>query len=141
VSAEALQTAAANARRHGVDQRARFAEHDALDGIVETYDLMVCNPPYVADQEMAELAPEVRCYDPARALAGGIDGLDVYRRLIPQLGRVVAGGLAVFEVGASQAQAVAELLRRHVPQAAGKGPLFRKDLGGHTRCVATEIQL
>jgi release factor glutamine methyltransferase len=141
VSAQALQTAAANARRHGVHERARFAEHDALDGIVETFDLMVCNPPYVADHEMAELAPEVRCYDPVRALAGGTDGLDVYRRLIPHLARVVAGGLAVFEVGAGQAPAVAKLLRRHVPQADGKGPVFREDLSGHTRCVATEIQL
>lgn len=141
VSKEALQVAEQNARRHGVLARARFEAHDLLDGIAGPYDLLVCNPPYVARHEMATLAPEVRDFDPERALDGGVDGLDVYRRIIPQLERVVPNGIVVFEVGAGQAATVAELLRRHVPGVDETSLCFRQDLGGHTRCVAAEIQL
>jgi release factor glutamine methyltransferase len=141
VSAEALQVAAANAARNGAAARARFEVRDGLKDVAGSYELLVCNPPYVARHEIAGLAPEVRCFDPLSALDGGPDGLDLYRSIIPALARVVPKGLVVFEVGAGQAATVAELLRQHV-SGADRGPLFyRKDLGGHTRCVAMEIQL
>jgi release factor glutamine methyltransferase len=139
-SEDALQVAEVNADHLGVGERAAFAHHDALDGIDGTFDLVVCNPPYIASAEIASLAPEVRDHDPHAALDGGADGLDVYRKIIPQLTRVVPCGWVLFEVGAGQAVAVERQLRK----AAGTRILsvrIRRDLAGHERSVATEIQL
>jgi release factor glutamine methyltransferase len=83
----------------------------------------------------------VRNFDPRTALDGGPDGLGVYRALAPALARVVPRGWVVFEVGAGQAGAVAELLRNFVPAPRQGALRCRQDLGGHTRCVAMEIQL
>jgi release factor glutamine methyltransferase len=141
INARTLEVAADNARRHGVAGRAEFQQRDAFDGIESPFDLVICNPPYVATGEISGLAPEVRDYDPREALDGGSDGLDVFRKILPVLSRVLPCGWAIFEVGAGQAEAVATLLRRSVPEAR-QGPLLRReDLGGHTRCVAMEIQL
>lgn len=141
VSAAAIETAISNADRCGVGGRAKFAQRDALDGVEGLFDLVVCNPPYIPSSEIPTLAAEVRDYDPLEALDGGADGLDIYRRIIPDLRRVAASGWVVLEVGAGQAEAVAELLM----QACGgtrEGELRRRtDLGGHTRSVAMKIQL
>lgn len=111
ISPEALAVAAANAHHLGVGTRADFELRDGLDGVEGPFDLVVSNPPYIATAEIASLAPEVRDYDPLGALDGGADGLELYRRIIPDLGRVMAAGWAVFEVGAGQAESVAEMLR------------------------------
>jgi release factor glutamine methyltransferase len=141
LSARALEVAAANARRLGVLPRAEFEQRDALDGIEGQFDLVVCNPPYVATGQVSGLAPEVRDYDPPGALDGGGDGLDVFRKIIPALARVVPCGWVIFEVGAGQAAAVADLLRRSVAGTRRGGLLYREDLAGHVRCVAMERQL
>jgi len=141
VSPQALKVAAANAQRHAVMERARFELRDALQGVAGPFDLVVCNPPYVATGEIAALAPEVREHDPLDALDGGADGLAIYRKIIPELARVLACGWVVFEVGAGQAATVAELLREGVPRARSDTIRIRKDLGEHDRCVAMEIQL
>jgi release factor glutamine methyltransferase len=145
ISAEALGVAAENARHHDVAERVQFAQHDLLQGVAGPFDLLVCNPPYIPTGTIGSLAREVRDYDPRQALDGGADGLDAYRRLVPELKRVVPNGWAVFEVGAGQADSVAELLRQLV-QGCGRGEQgdgirYRNDFGGHTRCVAMEIQL
>jgi release factor glutamine methyltransferase len=138
VSEEALAVAMANARRHGVLDRAQFERRDALDGVEGPFDLLVCNPPYIASSVIAALAPEVRDFDPHQALDGGADGLDIFRKLIPALGRVLPSGWVALEAGAGQATAVAALLRSLV---AGGELRYRQDLDGHVRCVAMEIQL
>ncbi len=117
----------------------QVALHDASEGIEGPFDLLVCNPPYIASRDIANLSPEVRNFDPVQALDGGADGLDLYRALMPALARVVPNGWVLLEVGAGQADAVAQLLR---DTGAGRGPPRRwRDLGGHERCVALEIQL
>jgi release factor glutamine methyltransferase len=140
MSEEALQVAEVNADRLGVGERAVFARHDALEGIEGHFDLIVCNPPYIATEEIAGLAPEVRDHDPHAALDGGADGLNVYRKIIPQLPRVLASGWVIFEVGLGQASAVERMLRV-VAGARARSMRIRRDLGGHERSVATEIQL
>jgi release factor glutamine methyltransferase len=139
-SEDALQVAEVNADHLGVGERAAFAQHDALDGIDGTFDLVVCNPPYIATAEIAGLAPEVRDHDPHAALDGGADGLDVYRKMIPQLSRVVPCGWVLFEVGAGQAGGVERMLRE-VAGTRVRSVRIRRDLAGHERSVATEIQL
>ncbi len=112
VSAEALAVARANADRHGVLARMRFAQADFLDALVNLnlesqVDLIVSNPPYVADAELETLAPDVRLYEPKAALAGGPDGLAAYRKIVPgALEFLREGGWLVLELGRGQFDAV-----------------------------------
>jgi release factor glutamine methyltransferase len=111
VSGDALAVAARNARRLGLEARATFVQGDWCDPVCGRFDLVVANPPYVTDAEMAALPPEVAAFDPAAALRGGPDGLDAYRRIVPRLpGLLAGGGAALLEVGRGQADAVAALL-------------------------------
>lgn len=128
-SPAALAVAAQNAERLGLAGRTVFRVGDWGQGLTQQFDLILCNPPYVEDK--AELAPDVRDHEPASALFAGADGLDDYRRLIPQLpGLLAPGGVAVVEIGWTQAAAVLAL-------AAGSGLAgeVRRDLGGRDRCV------
>jgi release factor glutamine methyltransferase len=141
VSAEALEVAAQNAARHGVASRARFEVRRSLEGLEGPFELLVCNPPYIPTQEIAALASEVRDHDPRGALDGGADGLSVYREVIPELGQVVSSGWVLFEVGAGQSGAVAELLSPVSGAQAATKIRFGRDLGDHLRCVAAKIQV
>jgi len=103
ISRAALAVAAGNARR--LQANVRFAAGDLglafADG---TFDIVVSNPPYVALRDRASLQVEVREHDPALALFGGEDGLEVYRRLIPEATRLLKpGGLLIMELGEADA--------------------------------------
>jgi release factor glutamine methyltransferase len=111
VSRGALSYAAANARRLGFEDRLKLMQGNWADGLVETFDLILCNPPYVPDD--AEVGPGVREFEPDEALFAGKEGLDAYRALAPQLPRLLnKGGLAAVEIGADQSRAVTKLLKR-----------------------------
>ena len=114
ISREALEIAAANARRHGVADRITFACGDllALPPLAQrTFDLIVSNPPYVAEDDRQTLQPEVRDYEPAAALFAGRDGLSIIRRLVAQsVARLKPGGFLMFEIGQGQDDAVRELI-------------------------------
>ena len=127
LSDQALEVARANAERLGMAGRAMIARGswDAASG--GSYDLILCNPPYVAESE--PLPPDVADYEPATALYAGPDGLDEYRRIAPAL-RLPAGGIACVEIGASQASAVCALFG-----AAGFQTQVKRDLAGHDRCI------
>ena len=113
VSDAALDVARQNAARHGVADRIQFVRGDLLGPVDYPVDLIVCNPPYVAEADRPGLQPEVRDYEPAIALFGGPDGLRVITRLIEQAPqRLVSGGMLVFEFGFGQAERVAELISR-----------------------------
>jgi release factor glutamine methyltransferase len=111
VSRRALSYASANARRLGFERRVSFKIGDWAEGIDASFQLVLCNPPYVA--EGAELGPGVREFEPDEALFAGTSGLDAYRALAPQLPRLLAdGGLAAIEIGQDQAASVPPLLER-----------------------------
>jgi len=112
VSPAALAIARGNAERNGVAERIRFLEGDLLGPVAgEKFDFVVSNPPYVAESDRGSLAVEVREYEPAQALFAGRDGLDVYRRLIPNARTApVPGGFLALEIGYGQDSAVAGLL-------------------------------
>ena len=84
ISEAALQTAAANAARAGLSERATFIACDYASGLSGLFDLIVSNPPYIRSADIGGLAVEVRNHDPLAALDGGADGLDAYRALIPR---------------------------------------------------------
>ncbi len=114
LSAAALEVAASNAARHGLASRIRFVASDLLDALPPDklpFDVIVSNPPYVPTADRASLHPQVRDHEPAAALFAGPDGLDVYRRLIPQARAALRpNGLLALEIGHGQREAMASLL-------------------------------
>ena len=129
LSRQALSYASANARRLGFEPRVKLMQGNWAAGLLERFDLILCNPPYIA--EGAELGPGVREYEPDEALFAGQEGLDAYRELAPQLPRLLnPGGLAAIEIGPDQAPAVTGLLARDGLQAA-----VADDLAGRARAV------
>lgn len=111
LSPAALKVAAENAAAHGLGARARFVQSDWFSAIPGRYDLIVSNPPYIAADEMAALAPEVRDHEPHLALTPGGDGLDAYRAIARGAGaRLLAGGRLLLEIGPTQGAAVCALL-------------------------------
>ncbi len=113
IDAGAVALARENAVSNGVESRVRCLEADAsefLRGRPGPYDAVVCNPPYVPSGDIAGLLPELRDHEPALGLDGGADGLRFYRELVPLLTPVtVPGGMVAFEIGDTQAKAVAKL--------------------------------
>jgi len=115
VSTEALGIAQKNAHRLGLAPRVHFAQSDLLQKYLSAgpaFDAVVSNPPYVGQQEVDKLQIEVREHEPHCALFGGEQGLDIYRRLVPEAHQVLkTGGWLVMEIGFSQEQAIHHCLR------------------------------
>lgn len=132
ISEAALAVARDNAAAHGLGPRARFLRADWFAGVGGRFDLIVSNPPYLAEAEIAGLAPEVRDWEPRGALTPGGDGLGAYRAIAAGAGaRLMAGGRLVLEIGPSQGRAVASLLvAEGFPD-----PDIRRDLDGRDRVV------
>ena len=129
VARHALSYASANARRLGFEARVKLIQGNWAAGLLEGFDLILCNPPYIA--EGAELGPGVREYEPDEALFAGREGLDAYRELGPQLPRLLnRGGLAAIEIAPDQVKAVTDLLARDGLQAK-----IANDLAGRPRAV------
>ena len=134
LSSQALELARANARSNGVEERITFALQDFAQALAQgnDFDLVVSNPPYVADGDMEQLMPEVRDHEPHLALAGGPDGLDALRVIIRNAPCALkSGGWLLVEVGQGQADAVEQLFRE-----AGFHQTFqRRDYAGIPRVV------
>ena len=114
-SPAALAYARRNADRHGLSERAELRVGDWAEGLDERFDLILCNPPYVAIG--AETGPGVAEYEPAEALFAGAEGLDDYRRLAPQIGCLLEkGGIAAIEIGHDQAGSAAALFEAQFHQ-------------------------
>jgi release factor glutamine methyltransferase len=110
-SAAALAVARRNVTRHGVDRQVMMVRCDLFAGLRGQFDLVISNPPYVADVDRAGLQPEVRDYEPAAALFAGADGLSIIRQLLAAApGALSAGGHLVIEFGYGQAERVTGLI-------------------------------
>ena len=128
-SAAALAIARGNAERLHMADRAEFRLGDWAAGIADRFDLILCNPPYVATS--AALGPGVAEHEPHEALFAGGDGLDAIRILAPQLPKLLAaGGLAAVEIGHDQADSAAALLA-----AGGLTATLARDLAGRPRAI------
>ena len=132
-SAKALEVARHNARQLNLAERAAFHLRDwrapGWAGDLGQFDLVLCNPPYI--ETGARLDPDVNAFEPHSALYAGADGLDDYRILVPQLrGLMAAGGVAIFEIGHRQGDAVTALARR-----AGFAVDLRCDLANRPRAL------
>ena len=115
ISEDALRTAMGNAGLNGVNRRCIFLLGDMFDAVPEdkTYDIIVCNPPYIKSDVIDTLDVEVRDHEPRIALDGGADGLDFYRVIANEASmHLRSGGMLVLEIGCDQAVDVKRLLNR-----------------------------
>ncbi len=130
LSDEALDLAKRNAGR--LQAEIAFLQGDLLEPLTGLFDLIVSNPPYIREGDIPGLETEVRDHDPYLALSGGEDGLELYRRLIPQAAvRLVPGGTLLMEIGFDQAEDTMRLMEK-----AGFSHLkVQKDLAGLDRIV------
>jgi release factor glutamine methyltransferase len=132
IAEDAVRTAAGNAARLGLAERALFLVGDWAAAVSGSFDAIIANPPYIASAELSLLPYAVARYDPWPALDGGADGLASFRAIAADLPRLLAlEGIFVTEVGVGQADAVARILGAHGLKADG----IEKDLAGIARCV------
>jgi ribosomal protein L3 glutamine methyltransferase len=130
VSAEALEIARINVERHHLGKRITIVESDLFAKLPARYDLILCNPPYVNDASMAALPPEYRA-EPALALAGGADGMDLIRRIVAEApAHMSDDAVLVLEVGHERAH-----FERAFPHLAGA---WLETSGGDDRVVLIE---
>lgn len=141
-SQEALDVAKENAASLGLDERAQFvlgdwtAPHWVRDlgarDLGAPFDVVVSNPPYILDGDVAKLDVDVRDFEPRGALVGGPDGLDAYRAIVDSVAEILApSGLVIFEVGINQAEDVSNMLINKGFSVVER----RRDLSGIERAV------
>lgn len=134
ISPAAVAVARGNAGRLRMADRAQFAVADWGSCLRGPFDLILANPPYIADADMAMLEPEVIRYEPRLALAGG-DGFSAYHAISGDLGRLLAPqGYAIVEYGHGQAAGVSGIFA----SAGLETVTRRRDLGGVERCVVLQ---
>jgi release factor glutamine methyltransferase len=133
ISDEALAVARENAANLGLAPRLAFIRGDWTEGLADaSFDVVVSNPPYIASEVIETLEPEVKDHEPRIALDGGADGLDAYRRLAPEILRVLKpGGAFAVEIGYDQKDAVEALFK----DAGATGVQTLKDLSTFDRVV------
>ncbi len=132
LSGAALAVAQANGEALGVSARLQLVQANWFSGIEGRFDLIVSNPPYIPLGDIADLAEDVRGYDPLRALDGGPDGLEAYRRIADGAREfLTASGRVLVEIGAGQAPDVQQIFATRGLAMAGQ----YTDLGGHARCL------
>ncbi|QBG58180.1 protein-(glutamine-N5) methyltransferase [Bacillus amyloliquefaciens] len=139
ISKEALQVAERNAQNLGAD--VRFLQGDLLTPFISSgkkADIIVSNPPYISEEEMADLSDIVRFHEPLHALTDGGDGLKFYKRFMEDLPLVMKDkALVVFEIGYNQGKAVEDLFRHSFPNAEVE---IVKDINGKDRTVSAVIK-
>jgi release factor glutamine methyltransferase len=138
VSTDALAVARENAKHHDVATQINFLESDLLTELPESVDLIVSNPPYIADADWKTLSPQVRDYEPGLALSGGPGGLCVVRRLLQEAASALRPGGSIFlEIAPSQSQRAVNLACGYFPHSVIS---VHKDLAGSDRvlCISTD---
>jgi release factor glutamine methyltransferase len=119
ISSEALETARVNAYAHGAE--VQFEQGDLCGPLLQAeapFDVIVSNPPYVPEKDRGSMDTNVKDHEPEGALFAGEDGLDIYRRLAVQLPSVLKNpGVAAFEIGHGQGDAVRALIKKELPEA------------------------
>ena len=135
ISAPALEVARCNCRKHGVADRIVFLEGDTLKPLPGPVDLIIANLPYVGEPDLRRGGP--LSYEPALALNGGKDGLDMIRTLCRQAGRKISNrGLILLEIGQGQAETVTALFQETFPSARIE---VASDLAGIERIVCLRL--
>jgi len=136
LDADALRVARDNANRLGFERRTMLVKGNYADAVAGGFDLVVANPPYVATDEIATLAPEVRDHDPILALDGGADGLRAYRAIATAADRLLSPEAhLIVEIGIGQSAAVSALFAK---AGLDTQPDVRSDLAGIPRALSAK---
>lgn len=136
ISPIALRTAGRNANKHEVGDRLTLQMGDVFEGLNGSFDLIASNPPYVPATDIAGLQPEVRDFEPHLALSGGLDGLDVVRRIVAGASQLLnSGGSLLIEIGFGEADGV----RQIVDPSIWDDVRFLPDLQGIPRIFAARM--
>ncbi len=127
-----------NIAKHGVQERVELLHGDLFAPVAgREFDIIVSNPPYVPDAEIATLDPDVRMHEPELALKGGADGLDIVRRIVIAAAKhLVASGALLIEISSEQAEAVVALIAEQGDFAPAR---IAKDLAGKSRVVSATL--
>lgn len=134
ISKQAINVAKENAKLNGIV--AEFERGDLFEAVMDTFDLIVSNPPYIRTEEIAKLMPEVAQFEPYDALDGKEDGLYFYRKIVKECKAYLnPGGAILFEIGYDQGAAVSEMLT----YAGFNSVRVVKDLSGNDRVVIGEL--
>lgn len=134
ISTKALDVAKDNALALKLSERAEFRKSDWTSNLAkgEKFDLIISNPPYIGLNEKADLSPEVKDHEPARALFSGLNGLDDYRKIATQIGLVMNSNASIIvEIGYRQASDVKKIFTFHGFNSIS----LHKDLAGRDRCL------
>ncbi len=136
ISPAAIAVARRNALRHNVGARATFVQADFANGPRERFDLVVANPPYIADTDYARLDPDVRDHEPRLALTSGRDGLDAIKTIARALHDVMKpGAIALIEIGHDQSESAAQTVQNEALVV----QRIVKDLAGHGRVIVATL--
>jgi len=131
----AVEAAAKNSEQLGLDTRATFQVGDWASSLGGAFDVIVSNPPYIPTGDLIGLSVEVREHDPAKALDGGADGLEAYRRILPEMRRLLTpGGYGFLEFGEGQSADIASIAENVGLEALE----IRADLGGVLRALTVK---
>lgn len=134
ISDKALRIAAGNSER--LEAGCGFIKSDLFENIDDKYDLIVSNPPYIRTDVIDTLDTEVKDHEPRTALDGGADGLEFYKKIIPEARRYLKkDGSLMFEIGFDQANDVMEILKDH----GFSGRRVVKDLSGNDRVIRANV--
>lgn len=137
ISLDALQVATRNAKTLKVSQQIDIIRSDLFDNISETkFDMILSNPPYISESDLKNLDSDVKDYEPINALAGGNDGADFYKKIIPQAKMFLkAGGYLLFEIGYDQGEKVRNMMLDN----GYEDVCILKDYGGHDRVLKGKL--
>lgn len=132
---KALKIARENAKQLSLSERASFVCADWSNGLLASFDIILCNPPYISYEDLETLMPEVVNYEPRHALSGGSDGLESYRAVASLISDMLqVNGKIIFEIGMSQAADVSKILIENGLQVIDN----KKDLLGRPRCIVAQ---
>ena len=135
VSKQALLVAKENAKLHNLD--AEWVRSNLFDNVSGQFDVIVSNPPYIAQAEILTLMPEVGQFEPVQALDGGLDGLDFYRRIVEEAPQYLKeNGYLFFEIGWDQGAQVKKLME----DAGFADVAVIRDLAGNDRVVKGQMK-
>lgn len=116
ISKKAIKFAKFNQKYNYIDGNIDYVLSDLFDNIIDKYDIIVCNPPYIKTSDLESLEIEVRDFDPILALDGGKDGLDFYRKIIKSAVQFLNTdnglGTIYFEIGVGQSDSICKMLEK-----------------------------
>ena len=134
ISPNALQIAHYNCVRHRVSDRVTILEGNLVDPLPEPVHIILANLPYIREDELCELSPEISIFEPKTALVGGIDGLRIIEKFIFHAGqKLLPNGSIILEIGHDQGKTVCGMARERYP---GSRVSITTDLNGRDRVVS-----